>query len=90
MATVSNDDVMRTADGVPLKIKLRRAERMRKVWAIALVAPLFLFLVVGFILPIISLLTLSVEDPDVTKGFSADGRDVSANGMERDFLLQRP
>ena len=53
MATVSNDDVMRTADGVPLKVKLRRVERMRKVWAISLVAPLFLFLVVGFILPII-------------------------------------
>ncbi len=69
VATVSTDDVMRTADGVPLKVKLRRVERMRKVWALSLVAPLFLFLVVGFILPIISLLTLSVEDPDVTKGF---------------------
>ena len=69
VATTGNHDVMRTADGVPLRIKLRRAERMRKVWAIALVAPLFLFLVVGFILPIISLLALSVEDPDLTSGF---------------------
>ncbi len=69
VATAGSRDVMRTADGVPLRIKLRRAERMRKVWAIALVAPLFLFLVGGFIVPIISLLVLSVEDPDLTEGF---------------------
>lgn len=69
VAAVGGDDVMRTADGVPLKIKLRRAERMRKVWALALVAPLFVFIIAGFILPIISLLVLSVEDPDLTQGF---------------------
>ena len=43
-ATTNTDNVMVTADGVPLKVKLRRAERMRKVWALALIAPLFIFL----------------------------------------------
>ena len=63
MATASA--VMVTADGVPLRTKLRRAERMRKVWALALVAPLFAFLIAAFIVPIFSLLVLSVEDPEV-------------------------
>ena len=62
----ATSDAMMAADGVPLKIKLRRAERMRKVWALALVAPLFVFLVVAFIVPIFSLLSLSVEDPEVS------------------------
>jgi putative spermidine/putrescine transport system permease protein len=65
MASTAETDVMMAADGVPLKIKLRRAERMRKVWALGLIAPLFLFIIGGFIVPIISLMTLSVEDPEV-------------------------
>ena len=63
MATASA--VMMTADGMPLRTKLRRAERMRKLWALALVAPLFAFLIAAFIVPIFSLLALSVEDPEV-------------------------
>jgi putative spermidine/putrescine transport system permease protein len=56
-----------TADGIPLKTKLRRAERMRKGWALALIAPLFIFLLISFILPIFQLLTLSVEDPAIAE-----------------------
>ncbi|MBC6439109.1 MAG: ABC transporter permease [Rhodospirillales bacterium] len=67
MASTADTDVMMAADGVPLKIKLRRAERMKKVWALVLVAPLFIFIMVGFVIPIISLLTLSVEDPEVSE-----------------------
>lgn len=48
-----------------LKARLRRAERMRKVWALALIAPMFLFLIVSFVIPIVSLLKLSVEDSEV-------------------------
>ena len=66
-AATNTNDVMVTADGVPLKVKLRRAERMRKVWALALIAPLFIFLVISFILPILQMLTLSVEDPEVSE-----------------------
>lgn len=53
--------------GVPLKIRLRRAERMRKVSAFLLVAPLLLFLVVIFIVPIGMLLALSVDNPEVAE-----------------------
>jgi len=48
-----------------LKSQLRRADRKRKLWALALIAPMFIFLVVGFIVPIASLLKLSVEDLEV-------------------------
>jgi putative spermidine/putrescine transport system permease protein len=65
-AATGTSDVMVTADGVPLKVKLRRAERRRKLWALALIAPLFIFLVVTFIVPILQLLTLSVEDPEIS------------------------
>ena len=65
MASTAEPDTMMAADGVPLKIRLRRAERMRKVWALALIAPLFVFLIVAFVFPILSLLTISVEDPEV-------------------------
>ncbi len=51
--------------GVPLKTRLRRAERMRRLRALGLVAPLFLFLVVTFVAPILSMLFLSIENPEV-------------------------
>ena len=55
---------------VPLKIRLRRAERTKKVRAILLVAPLFLFIVVTFVLPIGTLLFKSVENPELPKYLS--------------------
>ncbi|MSP81942.1 MAG: ABC transporter permease [Alphaproteobacteria bacterium] len=54
-------------DGVPLKLKLRRAERMRKLKAVGLVAPLFLFIVVSFGIPIVVMLFNSIYDPYVAK-----------------------
>ena len=54
-----------TVDGVPLKIKLRRAERMRKLRAIGLIVPLFLFLMVSFVFPIFAMLWRSVENPEI-------------------------
>ena len=49
--------------GRSLETKLRAAERRRKLNALALVAPLFLFIVVVFVLPILSILYFSVDDP---------------------------
>ena len=49
--------------GRSLETKLRAAERRRKLNAFALVAPLFLFIVVVFVLPILSILYFSVDDP---------------------------
>ncbi len=60
-------DVIRAADEVPLKVKLRRAERMRKIRAVSLIAPLFLFLAVTFVMPIGIMLFRSVQNPEVSQ-----------------------
>ena len=60
VATGYTAELIQADDGIPLKTKLARAERMRKLGAFALVAPLFLFLMVTFISPIFSMLSLSV------------------------------
>ena len=51
-----------TADGIPLKVSLRRSLRRNKLRALALVLPAFLFLLIVFVLPIGSLLGRSVDD----------------------------
>jgi len=56
---------MVTADGVPLKLSLKRAERQRKLMALALVLPLLLFLLVVFIFPIGQMMWRSVDNPQV-------------------------
>ena len=56
---------MVTADGVPLKQSLKRAERRRKLVALGLVAPLLLFLLVVFIFPIGQMMWRSVDNPQV-------------------------
>ena len=56
---------MVTADGVPLKQSLKRAERRRKLVAFGLVAPLLLFLLVVFIFPIGQMMWRSVDNPQV-------------------------
>jgi putative spermidine/putrescine transport system permease protein len=52
-----------TADGLPLKVKLRRVERARKIRATLLVLPLFLFIAVSFVAPIVTMLRNAVLDP---------------------------
>ena len=53
---------MITADGVPLKVSLARAKRRNRNRALLLVAPLFLFILVTFFIPILSMLFRSVEN----------------------------
>lgn len=53
--------------GIPLKVRLRRAERTKQTRAILLVAPLFLFILVTFLLPIGTLLFRSVQNPELPK-----------------------
>ena len=50
------------ADGTPLKKSLGRALRVEKMRALALIAPLLIFVLVSFILPIASMLFRSVEN----------------------------
>jgi putative spermidine/putrescine transport system permease protein len=58
-------NVMRAADGTPLKRKLRQAERRERMRALMLVAPLFLFIVISFLLPIGVMLRNAIYDPDI-------------------------
>ncbi|ONH87805.1 polyamine ABC transporter permease [Thalassospira sp. MCCC 1A02803] len=53
---------MLAADGRPLKQSLRRALMRQKMRALMLVAPLLIFVVVTFIVPILSMLFRSVEN----------------------------
>ena len=54
-----------TTDGIPLKVSLKRAERKNKIRALLLVLPLALFITVTFVIPIISMLTRSVDDKQI-------------------------
>ncbi|WP_417728592.1 ABC transporter permease [Roseovarius sp.] len=50
------------ADGTPLKRSLRRALRAQKMRALALIAPLLIFVLLTFIAPIVDMLFRSVEN----------------------------
>lgn len=60
--TTANAGEMMTADGVPLKVSLARARRRNRNRALLLVTPLFLFILVTFFIPILSMLFRSVEN----------------------------
>src|SRR5258708_22415641 len=76
--------VRRTADGVPLKISLRRAERRSKLRALALVAPLLAFILLTFVVPIAFMLYRAIENPEIIQNLPRtsaalarwDGRDL--------------
>ncbi len=58
----TTEGLVLAADGRPLKQSLRRALLRQKVRALMLIAPLLLFVVVTFVVPIISMLFRSVEN----------------------------
>ncbi len=51
-----------TADGVPLRLSLKRSLRRRKRTALLLVAPLFIFITLTFLIPIFDMLLRSVDN----------------------------
>lgn len=57
---------MMAADGTPLKKSLRRALRRQKLRALALIAPLLIFVLLTFIAPIADMLFRSVENDIVS------------------------
>lgn len=57
----------RPLEGPELKKRLRRVERRQALKALALVAPLLIFLVINFVLPITLMFFRSVEDHDVRR-----------------------
>ena len=67
-AALPADDIVRAADGTPLKTKLRQAERRRNLQAFGLMAPLLAFIFVFFLFPIFTMLRQSVENFEVVYG----------------------
>ena len=63
--TYSKVGEMTTNDGVPLKVSLRRSQRKLKLWAFLLVAPLLVFILVSFIIPVVNMTLRGVENPQV-------------------------
>ena len=57
-----NTATLKTADGTLLKLSLERSLRRRKRNALLLVAPLFLFILITFLLPIFDMLIRSVDN----------------------------
>ncbi|MFY2826359.1 ABC transporter permease [Ruegeria sp. MALMAid1280] len=62
MTDATQSGPMLAADGTPLKKSLARSLRRRKLRALALVAPLLLFVLLSFVIPIVSMLFRSVEN----------------------------
>ena len=58
-----------TTDGIPLKVSLKKSERRNKIRALLLVAPLLLFILFTFIIPIGDMLTRSVDDSYINTVF---------------------
>jgi len=58
-----------TTEGVPLKVSLQKAERRNKIRAILLVAPLLLFILFTFLIPIGDMLLRSVDDGHINTVF---------------------
>lgn len=59
---VSPNEPLRSASGELLKVSLRRSLRRQRLQAVGLVAPLFLFVLFTFMLPIADMLFRSVEN----------------------------
>ena len=57
--------VQRGHDDIPLKVRLRRAERARKLGFVALIVPLAVFVLLTFLWPLGSLLVRAVDNPEV-------------------------
>ena len=62
-----NTEQILSSDGLPLEISLKKAERKNKMRAMLLVGPLFLFLLITYIIPIGDMLFRSVDDRMITK-----------------------
>ena len=66
-ATQQSEEPIVTADGILLKVSLARALRRKKLQALLLVAPLFLFIIITFFVPIVDMLFRSVENSIISE-----------------------
>ncbi len=67
MVSTPSNKILLSADGRPLKQSLSRSLRQQKIRALLLIAPLLIFIFVAFIMPIVSMLSRSVENDLVTQ-----------------------
>lgn len=67
MVSSSTNKILLSADGMPLKKSLNRSLRQQKIRALLLISPLLIFIIVAFIMPIISMLSRSVENDLVSQ-----------------------
>jgi len=58
-----------TTEGIPLKVSLQKSERRNKIRAFLLVAPLLIFILVTFLIPIGDMLIRSVDDRHINTVF---------------------
>ena len=66
MGSSTGNPILYTADGIPLKISLVRAQRRSKIIAFSMVLPLLIFVLIVFLIPIADMLLLSVDN-SITK-----------------------
>ena len=89
--STTTDRVMRTADGLPLKVSLQKALARSRLRAALLVLPLLGFLLVAFLLPIGDMLFRSVDNRIVgsilprtalaIQGWDADGTELPGEAV---------
>ncbi len=65
MASVAHAPVLPATDAAALKRRLRRVDRSRKLKSVALVLPLFLFILLTFAVPIGALMVRAVDNPEI-------------------------
>jgi len=58
-----------TTEGIPLKVSLQKSERKNKIRAFLLVAPLLVFILVTFLIPINNMLIRSIDDRHINTVF---------------------
>jgi len=58
-----------TTEGIPLKVSLQKSERKNKIRAFLLVAPLLVFILVTFLIPIGDMLIRSIDDRHINTVF---------------------
>jgi len=61
-STITTTDALTTPDGVLLKQSLKKSLRRRKINALLLATPLFLFILITFLVPIFDMLIRSVDN----------------------------
>ena len=71
MVNSSPNSILLSADGIPLKKSLSRSLRQQKIRALLLISPLLIFILVAFIMPIVSMLSRSVENDLVSQTLPA-------------------